>query len=132
MGKLGNEFQVTFSSFNQCTQIAMCVHLQAHTHTPSLKEKHNSVWSFFIDLVYSSFKLEAVGSNVIILFFFLFGHACGIWKFPGQESNLCHSSHESHSSDSARSLTYRATRELLQYSYSLSVLPHKETGRISV
>ena len=33
-------------------------------------------------------------------------------KFPGQRSNLCHSSNPSHSSDNARSLTHYTTREL--------------------
>ena len=36
-------------------------------------------------------------------FFFFFGHACGMWKFPGQESNLCHGSSLSHSNDNAGS-----------------------------
>ena len=45
-----------------------------------------------------------------MLFKFLFGEGgCtgGMWKFPGQESNPCHSS------NNARSLTHCATRKLL-------------------
>ena len=40
------------------------------------------------------------------------GHTCGMWKFRGQGSNPCHSSDQSHCSDSARSLTCCTTREL--------------------
>ena len=52
-------------------------------------------------------------------FFFLFlggGHAYGMWKFPGQGSNLSHSCDPSHSSDNARLLRHWATRELLNKS----------------
>ena len=48
-------------------------------------------------------------SFFIIIFF---GHAHGMWKFPGQGLNSHHSIHLSHCSDSARSLTCCATREL--------------------
>ena len=41
-----------------------------------------------------------------------FGCHCSMWKFPGQGSNLCHSSDPSCCSDNTRSLTYCATREL--------------------
>ena len=37
--------------------------------------------------------------------------ACVMWKFPGQGSNPHNSSNQSQSSDNARSLTCRATRE---------------------
>ena len=37
-----------------------------------------------------------------------------MWKFPGQGSNLCHSSNPSHCRDSARSLTHCTTREFQQ------------------
>ena len=36
---------------------------------------------------------------------FFFGHACNMWKFPGQESNQYHSSNLSHCSDNAGYLT---------------------------
>ena len=42
-----------------------------------------------------------------LLYSVVFGHAVGMWKFLGQELNLCHSS------DNAVSLTHSATRELL-------------------
>ena len=48
---------------------------------------------------------------VYILFFF--GHACSMWKFPGQGWNPRHSSDSSHWRDSAASLTHRTTREHL-------------------
>ena len=47
-----------------------------------------------------------------------FGHVCGMWKFPGQGSNRCHSSDPSCCSDKARSLTCCATRELPGWSLS--------------
>ena len=43
------------------------------------------------------------------LFLLLFGRTCGMWKFPGQGSNLYHSSNQSRSSDNAGSLTSWAT-----------------------
>ena len=49
-----------------------------------------------------------------IVCLFVFGHAHGMWKFPGQGSNTQHSSDTSHCSDNARSLTHCATRELLK------------------
>ena len=39
------------------------------------------------------------------------GHAWGMWRFPGQGSNLGHSSDLSHCSDNAKSLTRGATGE---------------------
>ena len=51
----------------------------------------------------------------LLYFFFFFGCAHGIWTFPGQGSNLSHSSDPSHCSDSARSLTHCATRELQDF-----------------
>ena len=48
-----------------------------------------------------------------LFFFFFFGGAQGTWRFQGQELKLNHSSNSSHSSDNARSLSHRATRELL-------------------
>ena len=42
--------------------------------------------------------------------FFIFGHAPGMLKFSGQQSNLHHISDPSHSSDNARSLNHWAAR----------------------
>ena len=50
---------------------------------------------------------------------FFFGHARNIWKFPSQESNPRHSSNQSHSSDNAKSLTCRATRELVELYFKI-------------
>ena len=36
-------------------------------------------------------------------YFFFFGCTCGMWKFLGQELNLCHSSDPGHSSNNATS-----------------------------
>ena len=44
----------------------------------------------------------------IKLFFFFFGQAGGMQRFPGQGSNPCHSHGLSHSSDNTRSLTTRS------------------------
>ena len=46
------------------------------------------------------------------LFFFFFCHAWGMWEFPGQGMNLCHSRNLSSCSGNARSLTCCTTREL--------------------
>ena len=48
----------------------------------------------------------------LFLSFFFFGHAHGIRKFLGQESNPCHSNDLSHSSDNASFLTHCTIREL--------------------
>ena len=43
---------------------------------------------------------------------YIFGRTHGMWKFLGQELNLCHSSNLSYCSENAESLTSCATREL--------------------
>ena len=45
-------------------------------------------------------------------FFFFFGHNCGMQKFPGQGSNLCHISNPGHCGDDTRSLICLPTWEL--------------------
>ena len=45
---------------------------------------------------------------------------CSKWKFPGQGSNLHHSSDPNHNSDNARSLTHLATRELSRVEFFIS------------
>ena len=52
-------------------------------------------------------------SCYFILFHF-FGHARSIRKFPGQRSNLRHSSNRSHCSDNAGPLIQSTIRELLE------------------
>ena len=47
------------------------------------------------------------------LYFLFFGCTRGMWMFPDEVSNLCHSSDLSGCSDHARSLTHCITRELL-------------------
>ena len=51
--------------------------------------------------------------TLVNIYFFFFGCTCSMQKFPGQGSNLCHSSDSSHCSDNARSLinplSYRGT-----------------------
>ena len=41
-----------------------------------------------------------------LIYLLFFGHDNSMWKFPGQESNLCHNSDLSHYSDNVRSLTH--------------------------
>ena len=48
---------------------------------------------------------------------FLFGHPCGMWKFPGQGLYLCCSSDLSCCNDTTRSLTCQNTRELHEVSF---------------
>ena len=48
-----------------------------------------------------------------VCFLVFFGHTCGMWKFPGQRSDLHHSKSPSHCSDNTRSLTHCTARELL-------------------
>ena len=60
------------------------------------------------------FLLSIPFSNFIYLFFFC--HICTMWKFLGQMLNQHNSSNLSHSSDTARSLTSWATRELFHFS----------------
>ena len=48
-------------------------------------------------------------------FFFFFGHTWGMWKFPGQRSNSCHSSHLSHCSDNTASINHWVMSELWKH-----------------
>ena len=57
------------------------------------------------------------------LFYHLsFGHACGLWKLPGQRLNPCHSSDPSCFSDKAVSLTSSTTGELPQFFFFLIII----------
>ena len=58
---------------------------------------------------------------IFFFFFFFFGCTYGMWKFPSQGLNQCHSSDPS--SDSTGSLTYCATRELLELCEFYSTFP---------
>ena len=55
-----------------------------------------------------------------------FGCTHGMWKFPGQGSNPCHSIDLSQCSDNTRSSTHCTTRELhnlfLKYTFEMFVL----------
>ena len=55
--------------------------------------------------------------SLMITFLGGYAYACGMWKFPGQGSNLCHSSSLGCSSDHAGSLTHCTTRELLMVTF---------------
>lgn len=49
------------------------------------------------------------------IFYFIFFHVCGMFKFPGRSLNLHHSSDPNHCSSNATSLTSCATGELDPY-----------------
>ena len=68
-----------------------------------------------------SCTLYTVKSTLLIwLFYFIFGCTCSMQKFPGQGSNLHHSSDPNHSSYNARSITHQATREFQVWFFWLS------------
>ena len=58
------------------------------------------------------------------LFFFLFYHGLSMWRFLGWGLTPHHSSNQSHSSDTTRSLTHWATREFLWFLLYLACFPH--------
>ena len=68
-----------------------------------------SFLSFFFIIIFPLY------SNISFLsfFFFFFGHTCGMWKFLGQGSNLCHNSNPSCCIDNTRSLTHCTKKEFL-------------------
>ena len=57
-------------------------------------------------------KVWGLCDRVLLVFFFFFGHTHSMQKFQSQGSDPSHGSDWSHLSDSARSLTCWATREL--------------------
>ena len=65
--------------------------------------------------MFSSVKHKNLGmyvaSPLVFISLIFFGHTCGMWKFPGQGLNSCHSSNPSCFSDNARSLTHSASGE---------------------
>ena len=86
-----------------------------------LSHHGNSQHSDFNFLLYFSSKKKMPAMNIYSFYiekhkcfssFFLFGHAHGMWKFPGQGSNLHHSSNPSCFSDNARPLALCITRWL--------------------
>ena len=77
-----------------------------HGYIQKIKNKKGGGGFYFLEnielIVGSCFFIL---SDNLFFFFFFFGHICGMWKFPGQGSNPCHSSNPSHCSENARSLT---------------------------
>lgn len=67
----------------------------------------------YLKLLQQSFSCLFFGVFVLFSFFALFegrvDHACGIWTFPGQESDPCHRSGPSCCSDNAEPLTHHTT-----------------------
>ena len=94
---------------------------------------HGHQW-VFVDYSLANFQIDGLLVQILSIFsiavrifskhlslftstikktFFFLGYACGLWKFPGQGSNPCHSSDPGCCSDNSRSLTCCATRKLL-------------------
>ena len=90
--------------------------LMFHLLVPDLSNLQSCFGSFLFSLVFESF----ISFWFFVLFHF-FGHAQGMWKFPGQGLNPRHNSDLSHSSGNAGSLTHWATNgtPLLPY-----LIPH--------
>ena len=73
------------------------------------------LWTYFShQMAGMTWKADSITMAIILLqnikfilhvSIFFFDYACGMWKFLGQGSNLCHSSNQCHSSDNAKSLT---------------------------
>ena len=69
---------------------------------------------FFISVTNNLYFLPFFLNKLFKILFYLFiGYARSMQRFWSQASSLHHSSDPSHSSDSARLLTHRVTRELL-------------------
>ena len=67
-------------------------------------------WSFYMLRVQPNTLKKKKKKMVVCI---SFGHAHGMWKFPGQGLNPCNSGNPRHCSDDTRSLTPCPTRELL-------------------
>ena len=67
------------------------IHTYTHIHSIEIRIKYNQWW-LFLGCQNVSIPILLVNSFTIFQFFFFFGsfqgHTCGIWKFPGQGSNL--------------------------------------------
>ena len=89
--------------------------------TKVIIDRENLVWPFCYLFSVALVFLFLPFFLLLLLFFFFnfyfFGCACSMWKFPGQGSNLCHSS------DNIRSLTHWATREIPVLCFVCSSLP---------
>ena len=99
--------------------VLFCQHGSEPLHLLCLCLKHSlsSLQSWFLPKTPESSNPLLTPQRVRWLFFF--GHV-HLWKFPGQGSNLCHSSDLSCYSDNTRSWTHCITRELLVNQLSLS------------
>ena len=86
---------------------------------PVISFSHPILWQSSIPSITFSHSLGSFGNIGFrfllfsFFFFFFFGSTHGMWKFPGQASNLHHSSDLSRCSDHTGSLTPCTTREIL-------------------
>ena len=87
-------------------QNTICSYMQFTAY--SFRErKYYILWDMFL-------KMNVIDMlQDFFFFFFFFGYAFSLWKFLGQELNLCHGSYLSHCSDNTGFLTSCATRECL-------------------
>ena len=104
-----------------CDLCCSCGNARSLTHwaRPGIKSASSSSWvlnplshngnspikHFINNFDVKNFELQGV----------FFAHTHGMWKFPGQVSNVCVSSDPSHSSDNTGSLTCCATWKLLYF-----------------
>ena len=61
-----------------------------HWVRPGIEPASSQTLCWVLNLLIQNEKSCLLPSNVIYLF--ILGCTCGMWKFPGQESNLCHRS----------------------------------------
>ena len=104
-----------------------------YVHGPPVLTSHSSLWlicltsvSLCWSFVLNNNTQQWQGewyihiSNAYIDIFFCCTH--GMWKFPGQGLNPCHSSDPGHCSDNAGTLTHWATKEFLNTYFKNSSL----------
>ena len=95
---------MVFSAFTRCATTTF----NSKTFHDS-KIKPHDLWTV---TSHSPYLQHLVTTNLLFFFFFsLFGCIRGMWKFPGQGSNSCHSSDLSPYRDGAASLTHFIARE---------------------
>ena len=78
--------------------------------TPMVSSFHYLIIKYKMITIVKDLKFEALGR----------GCTHSMWKFLGQEMNLCHSSNLSHHNDNIESLTDCATRELMKLYFCVS------------
>ena len=89
------------------------IHVRLLWHTISCSTMANKInCSRYHIIVLWIYLLQIYNFLKILFLFIFFDHTHGIWKFPGHESNLCHSNDLSSYRDKAGYLTHYNMREL--------------------